>query len=124
MFIIVNPPKIKGFTTFSKISKRKFHRIGVYVRNHLHGNILRVPDEDAELDIVHIIIENIIPVFNVFGCYIVVESRSDQDKISRIWHKLKWKIDTTIEMGKGANLIGDLNRPLQVERLSFGTRIL
>ena len=52
-----NPPKIKGFTTFSKISKRNFHGIGVYVRNHLRGYVLRVPDEDEELEIVHIIIK-------------------------------------------------------------------
>ena len=53
------PPKIKGFTTFSKISKRNFHGIGVYVRNHLRGYVLRVPDEDEELEIVHIIIKKI-----------------------------------------------------------------
>ena len=35
-----NPPKIKGFTTFSKISKRKFNGIRVYIRNHLRGNVL------------------------------------------------------------------------------------
>ena len=84
-----NPPKIKGFTTFSKIFKRKFHGIGVYVRNHLCGNILRVPDEDEELEVVHIIIKYTTPVCNIFGCYLDVESTSDPDKISWIWHKLK-----------------------------------
>ena len=63
-----NPPKIKGFTTFIKILKRKFHGIGVYVRNHLHGNILRVPDEDEELEVVHF--KHTAPVCNVFGCNI------------------------------------------------------
>ena len=74
--------------------------------NHLCGNILQVPDKDNELEVVHIIIKNTTP------------------KISRVWHKLKWKIDTTVERGEGAILIGDLNRPLQVERPSFGTRLL
>ena len=30
----------------------------------------------------------------------------------------------TIERSKGAILIGDLNRPLQLERSSFGTKLL
>ena len=50
-----NQPKIKGFTTFSKICKRNFQGIGVYLRNHLRGQdtyVLRVPDEDEELEIV------------------------------------------------------------------------
>ena len=107
---------IKGFTTFSKISKRKFHGIGVYVRNHLRGNILRVPDEDDELEVVHIIIKNTTPVCNVFGCYLDVESRSDQDKISRVWTNSVGKLP---QPWKGARGI-----LLQVERLSFGTRLL
>ena len=120
-----NPPKIIGFTTFSKISKRKFHGIRVYVRNHLRGNVLRIPDEVDELEVVHIIIKNTTPVCKFFVCYLDVESRYDQDKIStsRVWQKLGWKIDTTIERGEGDILIGDLNRPLQAERLSFGTRL-
>ena len=73
---------------------------------------------------VHIIIKNTTPVCNLFGCYLYVESRADQDKVSRVWHKLRWKIDTAIEKGKGAILIGDLNRPLQLERNSFGTKLL
>ena len=56
--------------------------------------------------------------------YLDVESRSDQDKVSRVWHKLRWKIDTAIERGEGAILIGDLNRPLQLERSRFGTKLL
>ena len=91
-----DPLKIKGFTTFSKISKRKFHGIRVYVRN-----ILRIPDEDEELEVVHIIIKYTTPVCNIFGCYLDVESTSDPDKISWIWHKLKWKIDATNHHRKG-----------------------
>ena len=118
------PPKIKKFTSFSKISKSEFQGIRVYVRNHLRGNILRVPNEDDELEVVHIIIKNRTHFCNVFCCYIDVESRSDQDKISKVCHKLKWKKKTTIERGKVVILIEDINRPLQVERPSFGTRLL
>ena len=79
--------------------------------------MLCVHDEDNKLDVVHIIIKNTTPVCNVFGCYLDVESRSDQDKISRVWHKLKWKIGTTIERGEGAILLGDLNRPYKYRDL-------
>ena len=35
-----NTTKIKVFTTYSKISiKRKLYGIGVYIRNHFHGNV-------------------------------------------------------------------------------------
>ena len=50
------PPKFKGFTSFCKTSKRKFHGLGVYVHNYLRGHILCVPDEDEDLEIVHLII--------------------------------------------------------------------
>ena len=55
-------PKIICFTSFSKVSKRRFHGLGVYVRNHLRVHILRVPDEDDELEMVHLIIKNTTPV--------------------------------------------------------------
>ena len=72
----------------------------------------------------HIIIKNTTPVYNFFGCYLGIESRSDQDKISRVWYKLRLKIDTAIERGEGAILMGDLNRPIQVERISFSTKLV
>ena len=47
-----NPPKIKGFHQFNKISKLKFHGVCIYVKNHLKGSVLC---EDSELEIVHLI---------------------------------------------------------------------
>ena len=73
--------------SFCKLSKCRFHGLEVYVRNHLRGHILRVPDEDDELEMVHLIIEITTLVCNVFGCYLDVESRAVQDKVSRVWHK-------------------------------------
>ena len=69
--------------SFCKTSKRKFHGIGVYVGNHLRGHILRVPDEDEDLEMVNLIIKNTKPVCNVFACYLDVESRGTQDKTSK-----------------------------------------
>ena len=95
------------------------------MRNHLRGHILRVPDEDDELEMAHLIIKNTTPVFNLFGCYIDVESRADQNKISRVWHKLRGKIDAAIDRGEAAILIGELNRPLQLGiPSSFGSKLL
>ena len=36
------PPKFKGFTSFSKTSKRRFHGIAVYIRNHLKGHVYQM----------------------------------------------------------------------------------
>ena len=44
-----NPPKIKGFHQFNKISTLKFHSICVYVKNHLKGSVIRISDKDSEL---------------------------------------------------------------------------
>ena len=111
--------------SFCKVSKRRFHGLGVYVRNHLRGHILRVPDEDKDLEMVHLIIKNTTPVCNLFACYLDVESRAIQDKTSKVWHKLQGKIDAAIERGKAVILLGGLNRPLQLVISSiFGTNLL
>ena len=51
----------------------------VYVKNHLKGSVIHVPDEDSKLEIVHLIIKQTTPVCNIFACYLDVE-RSDKDK--------------------------------------------
>ena len=95
------------------------------MRNHLRGHILRVPEEDNELERVHLIIKDTTPVCNVFGCYLDVESRAVQVKVSRVWHKLRGKMDAAIERGEDGILIGNLNRPLQMGiPSSFGTKLL
>ena len=97
----------------------------MYVRNHLRGHILRVPDVDEELEMVHLIIQNTSPMCNLIGCYLDVKSRAGQDKVSRVWHNLRGKIDTAIDREEGAILIGDLNRPLQLGiPSSFGIKLL
>ena len=77
-------PKFKGFTSFCKTSKRRFHGIAVYIRNHLKGHVLRVPDEDEDLEMVHLIIKNTTPVCNVFACYLDVESTGTTDDTSKV----------------------------------------
>ena len=74
------------------------------MRNHLRVHILRVPDEDDELEMVHLIIKNTSQVCNLFGCYLDVKSRADQDKVSRVLHKRRGKIDTAIDRVEGAIL--------------------
>ena len=49
-----NPPKFKGYLNpFCKLSNQAFHGIAIYVKNHLKGNIIRIPDENKDLEIVH-----------------------------------------------------------------------
>ena len=117
-------PRIKGFNAFYRLSKRKFHGIGMYIANHLSNSIARVPEEDEELEIVHILLKHTTPNISIIGCYLDVESRSDNDKISRTWQKLVTKIDMAISRGEGVVVMGDLNRPLQQTRPSFGTKLL
>ena len=56
-------------------------------------------------------------------CYLDVD-RSDKDKTSRVWHKLKDKVNQAIAKGESTILLGDLNRPLNNDRPSFGTKLL
>ena len=117
-------PRIKGFNAFYRLSKRKFHGLGIYIANHLSNSIVRVPEENEELEIVHILLKHTTPNISILGCYLDVESRSDNDKTSRTWQKLVTKIDMAISRGEGVVVMGDLNRPLQKIRPSFGTKLL
>ena len=89
------------------------------------GHVIRVPDEDEDLEMVHLIIKNTTPVCNVFACYLNIESRGTTDDTSKVWYKLQGKIDAAIRKGEAAILLGDLNRPLQTGiNSSFGTKLL
>ena len=89
----------------------------------MKGSVICVPDEDSELEIVYMILKQTTLMWNIFACYLDVE-RSDKDKTSRVWHKLIYKINQAIARGEGTILIGDLNRPLNNDRPSFGTKPL
>ena len=54
-----------------------------------------------------------------------LSQEQSRTKVSRVWHKLRGKMDAAIERGEAAILIGDLNRPLQLGiPRSFGTKLL
>ena len=116
------PPKFKGFIAFQKKSAKRFHGLAMYVTSHLSGSVLRIPDEDVELEVIHILIKSTIPNLNIIGCYLDVESRQDNNSIERVWTKLVSKIEVAIGRGEGVVLMGDLNRPLQAPKPSFGTK--
>ena len=115
---------MRGFISFQKKSARKFHGLGLYVANHLSDSVLRVPDEDEELEIVHILLKSTTPNLNIIGCYLDVESRQDNSTIEGIWTKLVCKAELAIARGEGVIIMGDLNRPLQAPRPSFGTKLV
>ena len=96
----------------------------MYASSHPSGSVLRIPDEDAELEIIHILIKSTIPNINIIGCYLDVESRQDNNSIERVWTKLVAKIEVAIGRGEGVVLMGDLNRPLQAPKPSYGTKLL
>ena len=45
------PPKMKGYMAFQKKAKKRFHGLAMYVADHLCESVLRIPDEDDELEI-------------------------------------------------------------------------
>ena len=118
------PPRFKGFFSFQKKSKRKFHGLALYISNHLSEAVLRIPDEDDELEVIHVLVKCTIPNLNIIGGYLDVESRQDSVAVERVWSKLVAKIDIALGRGEGVILMGDLNRPLQTPRPSFGTKLL
>ena len=85
-----NPPSFKGYLKpFNKISNRAFHGLSIYVRNNLKGHIIRVPDEDPELEMVHLIIQKTVPHIHLFGVYLDGESKLSKDKTEKILFKLR-----------------------------------
>ena len=64
------------------------------------------------------------PNLSVIRCYLDVESRKDNSTIEKVWTKVVSKVETAIGRGEGVVLLGDLNRPLQTLRPSFGTKLL
>ena len=107
------PPKFKGFLAFQKKSDKRFHGLAMYVSSHLSDSVLRIPDEDEELEVIHVLVKSTVPNLNIIGCYLDIESRQDNSTIERIWTKLVSKVEVAMGRGEGVVLMGDLNRPLQ-----------
>ena len=59
------PPRFKGFFSFQKKSKRKFHGLALYISNHLSEAVLRIPDEDDELEVIHVLLKCTTPNLNI-----------------------------------------------------------
>ena len=96
----------------------------MYVSEHMWENTLRVPEEDEELEIIQLLVTNTIPKLNIIGCYLDGESRSDNMTIERVWSSLTYKVEGALGRGEGVIIMGDMNRPLQTPRPSFGTKLL
>ena len=118
------PPKFKGYSAFNKKSDKRFHGLALYVSSHLSGSVLRIPDEDEELEVIHVLVKSTVPNLNIIGCYLDVESRQDNITVERIWTKLVSKVEVAVGRGEGVVLMGDMNRPLQTQKPSFGTKLL
>ena len=117
-------PKLKGFLAFQKKSNKRFHGLAMYVSSHLSDSVLRIPDEDEELEVIHVLVKSTVPNLNIIGCYLDIESRQDNSTIERIWTKLVSKVEVAMGRVDGVVLMGDLNRPLQSPKPSFGTKLL
>ena len=49
----------------------------MYVAAHLSDSVLRKPDKDEELEVIHVLSKCTTPNLNIIGCYLNVESRQD-----------------------------------------------
>ena len=56
-----NPPKMKGFVAHHRKSKKRFHGLAMYLANHLCETTLRIPEEDDELEIIHLLLKKTNP---------------------------------------------------------------
>ena len=119
-----NTPKIKNYFQFCNLSNRKCHGIGVFCQNYLQGQVMRVPEEDPELEIVHIVVKSTVPYLHLIATYLDCEGRQKQDKIDRVFSKLKLKVQGILETGQSCLLLGDFNRNIDAIEKSFGTKLL
>ena len=122
-----NPPIFKGYMKpFNKLSTRAFHGLSIYVRNNLKGHVLRVPDEDPDLEMDHLIIKNTVPHIHLFGVYLDGEAKLSNEKTEKIWSRLRSLIENAIENQEGIILMGDLNRPISnaQSKMQYGTQLL
>ena len=53
-----------------------------------------------------------------------MESRSERAAVERTWSKLTNKVDIALGRGESVIVAGDLNRPVQAPKPSFGTKLL
>ena len=116
-------PKFKGFTSFTKYSKKRFHGVSIYVNNNIASRVLRIPDE-SQIECVHLIIRGTNPLCNIIGIYLNVESRTTTNEVSETWAKLMDKVAHIVGRGESLALVGDFNRPLDAAKPSFGTKLL
>ena len=122
-----NPPIFKGYMKpFNKISNGAFHGLSIYVRNNLKGHVIRVPDEDPDLEMIHLIIKKTVPHIHLFGVYLDGESKLSNEKTEKIWSRLRSLIENAIVNQEGIILMGDLNRPISnaQSKMQYGTQLL
>ena len=74
----------------------------MYVSTHMSDSVLCIPDEDEELEVIHVLVKNTVPNLNIMGCNLDVESR----------HMDETCIKSGSGNGKARKVIfmGDLNR--------------
>ena len=94
-----NPPVMKGYMAYHRKAKKRFHGLAMYVANHLCDTTLRIPDEDDELETIHLLLKKTNPNISIIGCYLDVESRADKVTLERVWSKLILKVKTTLGRG-------------------------
>ena len=94
------------------------------VKNYYKGKIVRIPDEDENLEIVHLKLTTSNPPLHVIGVYLQVEGRQSVQELKSTWTKLKNKVDAILDTGEAAILMGDFNRPIDNTQSTCGKKLL
>ena len=75
----------------------------------MHEHILRILEEDEELEIVHLLLKNKVPNVNIIGVYL--DCKKDVIKTERVWSKLVGKVEVALSRGEEEIIMGDLKSP-------------
>ena len=113
----------QGHHNFNFFDKRRFHGLTAVCGNHLKGKLLRIPHDDT-IELVHLLHKETEPATNIIGVYLDVEARTTTAKTLETWTKLKVIANDILERGEALILVGDMNRPVDREKQSYGTKLL
>ena len=116
-------PNFVGHHTFTCYSNKRFHGVTAICGNHMKGDLMRIPHEDS-LEIVHLLLKSTNPMTHILGVYLDVESRTSVAKVSEAWSSFTRILDDIISKGEAVITIGDMNRPIDKQKPSHGTKLL
>ena len=119
-----NPDKFPGYNSFKLISKKKFHGMLAVVHGSIANNVIRIPHNIEEFEIIHLQFQQALIPLNIIGVYLDVEGRTSVDDVKRVHSKLQSIIQFHLDKQEQVICLGDCNRNPFVTNPSAGTKLL